>query len=205
MFVQRNRKRKEVSMHKTTAAFWTIFGLLLSASLFYGVNAGNQRKLLHHGGGRLESGNVVTLYRVIDGDTVVVSKKGDDPATVRILGIKAFESKVEKDPAARFGKASVAALAETMAGRPVRVLLNNPAKDERGRFLATLFVNDRDLGLEMVKEGLVLVYSVYPFPAMSIYLHEQELARARKKGVWGSPVVKRRAVALISEWQGQAR
>lgn len=191
-------------MHKTTAAFWVTFAILFCASLFYGINAGKQRKLLHRGGGKLDNGDIVRLQKAVDGDTVVVYKEGDEPATVRILGIKAFESKVEKDPASEFGKASVAALEKAMS-RPVRVLLNAPPKDARGRFLATLFVNDKDVGLELVKEGLVLVYSVYPFPAMPIYLHEQELARAAKRGLWGSPVVKKRAIALISEWQEQAK
>jgi endonuclease YncB( thermonuclease family) len=192
-------------MHRNSILFWVVVGLLLSASLFYGVNAGKQRRIIHHSGGTLVSGDIVRLHRIIDGDTIMVAKEGDAPATVRILGIKALESKVAKDPAALFGKASITELERQMAGRPVRVMLNSPPKDSRGRFLATLYVNDKDMGLELVREGLVLVYSVYPFPAMSIYLHEQELARAGKKGLWGDPEVKRRAIALIEEWQGQAK
>lgn len=175
----------------------------MSASLFYGANAVQQRQLLHHSGGKLQSGDIVRLDTVIDGDTIVVSKEGDAPATIRILGIKAFESKVARDAAAPFGKAAIAGLVRYMSNHPVRVMLNSTPKDSRGRFLATLYVNDMDIGLGLVREGLVLVYSVYPFPAMSLYLQEQELARARKKGLWGDTEVKRRAVALIEGWQGQ--
>jgi endonuclease YncB( thermonuclease family) len=192
-------------MHRNAILFWIVVGLLFSASLFYGMNAAKQRRLIHHSGGTLVSGDIVRLDRIIDGDTIMVAKEGDAPATVRILGIKALESKVAKDPAAPFGKASIAELERRMSGRPVRVMLNSPPKDSRGRFLATLYVNDKDIGMELVREGLALVYSVYPFPAMSIYLHEQELARAGKKGLWGDPEVKRRAIALIEEWQGQAK
>jgi micrococcal nuclease len=192
-------------MHRNAILFWSVIGLLLSASLFYGVNAAKQRRLIHHSGGTLVSGDIVRLDRIIDGDSVMVAKEGEAPATVRILGIKALESKVAKDPAAPFGKASIAELERRMSGRPVRVMLNSPPKDSRGRFLATLYVNDKDIGMELVRDGLALVYSVYPFPAMSIYLHEQELARAGKKGLWGDPEVKRRAIALIEEWQGQAK
>jgi endonuclease YncB( thermonuclease family) len=192
-------------MHRNAILFWVVVGLLLSASLFYGVNAAKQRRLIHHSGGTLVSGDIVRLDRIIDGDTIMVAKEGAVPATVRILGIKALESKVAKDPASLFGKASIAGLERHMAGRPVRVMLNTPPKDSRGRYLATLYVNDKDIGLELIREGVVLVYSVYPFPALSIYLHEQELARAGKNGLWGDPEVKRRAIALIEEWQGQVQ
>lgn len=191
-------------MHRTTALFWLIIALLLSASLFYGANARRQMQVIHHGGGKLQSGDIVRLRSIIDGDTILVSKEGDAPATVRILGIKAFEAKVAHDSAAPFGRAAMAELARSLSNRPVRVMLNSTPKDARGRFLATLYVNNRDIGLELVRQGVVLVYSVYPFPALSLYLQEQELARARKRGLWGEPEVKRRAIALIEGWQGEA-
>lgn len=190
-------------MHRNSTIFWTIIGLLVSASLFYGLNAEKQRRVLHHSGGKLQSGDIVRLERIVDGDTVVVVKEGEAPATVRILGIKAFDAKLDKDAAAFFGRAAVNGLIRRMTGKPVRVMLNGTPKDSRGRFLATLYVNDRDVGLELIRDGVVLVYSVYPFPAMSLYLQEQELARARKSGLWNAPEVKRRAIALIEEWQGQ--
>lgn len=192
-------------MPRSAFIFWIAVGILLCASLFYGVNASQQRRRIHHGGGVLANGDIVRLDRVIDGDTVTVVKEGEPPATVRILGIKALESKVAKDPASILGRASILELERAMAGRPVRIMLNSPPKDSRGRYLATLFVNDRDMGLGLVRGGLALVYPVYPFPALSLYLHEQELARAGKKGLWGEPEVKRRAIALMEEWQGQAQ
>ncbi len=84
-------------------------------------------------------------------------------------------------------------------------MLHNPPKDARGRFLATLYVNDNDMALHLIREGLVLVYSVYPFPAMPIYLQEQELARAKRKGIWANSEVKTRAIALIKSWQEQTQ
>lgn len=190
-------------MQRTIAIFWVAIALLVSASLFYGVSAHTRMQTIHHGGGKLQSGDIVRVRGIIDGDTILVAKGEDAPATVRILGIKAFESKLAHDAAAHFGKAAMAGLARSLSNRPVRVMLNSTPRDSRGRFLATLYVNDRDVGLELVREGLVLVYSVYPFPAISLYLQEQELARARKKGLWGDPEVKRRAIALMEGWQGE--
>lgn len=192
-------------MDRINIVFWGVIGILFTASAFFGLNAENQRRAIHHVGGKLENGDVVRLEQVIDGDTVLVSKENTPPTTVRILGIKAFAAKVEKDPASVFGKVAVEELSRQMKGHPVRVMLNSPPKDSRGRFLATLYVNDRDIGLDLVNRGLVLVYSVYPFPAMPIYLHEQELARAKRKGLWGDQEVKTRAISLITSWQEQQR
>jgi endonuclease YncB( thermonuclease family) len=36
---------------------------------------------------------------------------------------------------------------------------------------------------------------------MSLYLQEQELARAGRKGLWANKDVEARALALINEWQ----
>lgn len=192
-------------MDRVTFIFWGVIGILFSASLFFGLNAETQKRTIRHAGGNLENGDVVRLEKIIDGDTVTVSKENSPPATIRILGIRAFDAKVEKDAASVFGREAVEELSRLMTNRPVRILLNTPPKDAQGRFLATLYVNDRDLGLELVKRGLVLVYSVYPFPSMPIYLQEQELAKAKRRGLWADREVKSRAVNLIRSWQEQQR
>ncbi len=192
-------------MDRVTFIFWGVIGILFSASLFFGLNAETQKRTIRHAGGNLENGDVVRLEKIIDGDTVTVSKENSPPATIRILGIRAFDAKVEKDAASVFGREAVEELSRLMANRPVRILLNTPPKDSQGRFLATLYVNDRDLGLELVKRGLVLVYSVYPFPSMPIYLQEQELAKAKRRGLWADREVKSRAINLIRSWQEQQR
>lgn len=191
-------------MNRDTTIFWTIFGILISASIFFGFGAEKQRHLLHHSGARLETGDLVILDRVVDGDSVVVIKD-TGKATVRIVGIKAFTAKVEKDEAAIFGKTAIEEIEKMMASNPVRVILHTQPKDTHGRFLATLYVNEGDVAIHLIRKGLVLVYSAYPFPAMPIYLHEQELARGGNRGIWGNTEVKMRALALISEWQEQRK
>jgi endonuclease YncB( thermonuclease family) len=92
-----------------------------------------------------------------------------------------------------------------MVDRPVRVVLNATPKDRHGRFLATLYADDQDVGLGLVRQGLALVYTVYPFPAMQFYLQEQDLARAGRRGLWASEEVSDRALALSREWQRQTQ
>jgi diguanylate cyclase (GGDEF)-like protein/PAS domain S-box-containing protein len=82
-----------------------------------------------------------------------------------------------------------------MADRPIRVLLNTTPKDKHGRYLATLFA-DEDIAIRLVRQGLVLVYTVYPFPAMQSYLQEQEQARAGRRGLWSNNTVAERTQCL---------
>ncbi len=188
-----------------TLLFWGCIFVLLGASLFYGLSVEKVRRSIMKGEGKLENGAIVGLVRVLDGDTVVVGQNDQAPAIVRILGIKSFDANFEKEVAAPFGQAAIDSLQRLMAGKPVRVLLHSTPKDRYGRYIAMLYADDQDIGLRLVREGLALVYTVYPFPAMSLYLQEQELARAGRRGLWANNEVSSRALALISEWQGRAQ
>lgn len=192
-------------MDRSTALFWSLIAILLSASLFFGLNAEQRRKSVQAGSGKIDSGDLVRLVKVIDGDSIQVVREGQEPVTVRLIGIKSFDAKVEKDVVTLFGQATVEALQRMMIDHPVRVMLNATPKDKNGRYLATLFADDQDIALYLVRQGLVLVYTVYPFPAMQSYLQEQEQARAARRGLWASSAVTERALAMINEWRGQTQ
>lgn len=191
-------------MDRLTVTFWLVISVLAGSSVFYGVGAETQRRSAQQAEGKLDNGDVVSLVKAIDGDTILVKKQGQENTTVRILGIKAFEAKIERDATAVFGQAAIDEMGKILADKTIRVLLHSPPKDRFGRSIATLFVDDRDLGLALIGEGLVLVYSVYPFPSLPIYLREQEAARAARKGLWANTEVAARADALIRDWRKQA-
>lgn len=192
-------------MDRTTVTFWALITVLLSSALFFGLNAEQRRKSVQAGSGKIESGDLVRLLKVIDGDTVQVGREGQEPVTVRLIGIKSFNAKVEKDVVTPFGQAAMESLQRLMTDRPVRVMLNATTKDKFGRYLATLYADDQDIALLLIRQGLVLVYTVYPFPAMQLYLQEQEQARAGRRGLWASSAAAERAQALINEWRGQSQ
>ncbi|MBL7650516.1 MAG: recombinase family protein, partial [Candidatus Hydrogenedentes bacterium] len=60
------------------------------------------------------------LEMLRDGDTLVVAKEGAGKATVRLLGIKAFEAKQAKDEAAMHGRQAEEALRRLATGQPLR-------------------------------------------------------------------------------------
>jgi len=190
-------------MDRSTVSFWSLIAVLLSAALFFGLSAEQRRKSVQVGSGKIDSGDLVRLVKVIDGDSVQVVRDGQEPVAVRLIGIKSFNAKVEKDVVTPFGQAAVETLQRLMTDRSVRVLLNATPKDKSGRYLATLFANDQDIALHLVRQGLVLVYTVYPFPAMQSYLQEQEQARAGRRGLWANTAATERALAMMDEWRGQ--
>lgn len=190
-------------MDRTSFLFWGAIVLLLSCSAFYSVAVYREMGQMRGADVKIESGSIVNLVKVVDGDSVVVGQEGQKPANVRLLGIKSFDAKIEKDITSPYAQAAIDALNRLLANRPVRVMLHSPPKDRAGRFIAALYVDGHDVALRLVKEGLVLVYTVYPFPAMSLYLEQQELARAGRRGLWANAEVSNRALALMREWRRQ--
>jgi micrococcal nuclease len=187
-------------MDPTTRIFWCTVAVLTSAATFFGVQA------RQHEGSRvlreatLDTGDVVQISTVIDGDTVVVHKDDAGRATVRLLGIKAFEAKQAKDEPATYGRAAAEALRRHTLRVPMRVLANTPPRDRQGRTLATLYAATDDVGLWMVSQGHAMVYTVYPFNQMAAYQAAQQEARKKRLGLWASPALRDQADALAVQW-----
>lgn len=191
-------------MDRGTRVFWALIGVLLSAALYFGSNAEAQRRAVQKSTGSLQTGEIVQLDRVIDGDSLVVTKRDGEKVSLRILGIKTFEPKPAKDPAARFGQNAIDYIQKKIGDEPIRIMLHSTPQDRHGRTIATLIVGDKDLGLELVKQGLALVYTTHPFPSMPLYLTEQETAQAKGNGLWADPEIAKRAELLSREWRREA-
>jgi micrococcal nuclease len=190
-------------INRSSAIFWISIVLLFSCAAFYSIAVQKERGSVKRGQQIIENGAIVRLVKVIDGDSVLVTQEEGSQVPVRILGIKSFDAKIEKDVVTPYSHAAVQTLTRLMQDRPVRIMLAASSKDRYGRYIASLFVDDQDIGLHLVKEGLVLVYTVYPFPAMSLYLEQQELARAQRRGLWANKNAADRAIALARAWQGK--
>ena len=191
-------------MDRGTRFFWILVTILAMASVAFGFGAEKRRRGVVDKEATLATGDIVQLQQVVDGDNVLVTKEGQT-LSVRLLGIKAF-SPTEKGPGGRYGQEAKLRLGHMLENQSAQVLLNTTqAKDTSGRYLAELFVDDRDVGLELVKQGLALVYSKYPFATMTVYLQEQEKAKAQQLGLWGDPETAKRAKLLSQEWRKQAK
>ena len=188
-------------------SLWSFWGLVAALSTFgavFAVGAERQRAALLAATAPIQEGETLTFSQAIDGDTVLLATEGGERVTVRLVGIKAFD-RDGKDAVSGFGQSSMDALARALTNNPIRAELFDPPLDSRGRTLATLYVNDADVGLGLVREGLVLVYTAHPFPAVGAYLEEQAHAQQARRGVWGNAEAAERAFALAREWRARRK
>ena len=112
-----------------------------------------------------------------DGDTVTCLDTEGRRVRVRLLGIDAPELDQPK------GRESRAALVAKLTGGLVRV--EGDARDQHGRLLGTLRLDDRDLNREMVAEGWAWAFT--GFAEDSDLIAAESAARRARRGVWADP------------------
>ncbi len=130
--------------------------------------------------------------RVVDGDTVVVSR-GGRTRVVRLLGIDTPETHRPRTPVECGGPDATANL-RRLAGperRGVDVhVLTDPrsgdVSDRYGRLLAYLETPGGDLGQAQLHAGWATVYRFHGrrFSRLGAYQRADEQARAARRGVW---------------------
>lgn len=142
------------------------------------------------------AGHTVTLQRVVDGDTIVVSDPTttEHSTTVRIIGINTPETVAPGKPVECYGNEAHGALTGRIAvGWPLQ-LIPDPTQDAKDRYGRTLaYIEDVgnsgavDIGLYMIQGGYARAYKVSgPAPQRyATYLAAQEVAKANRTGLWG--------------------
>ena len=129
-----------------------------------------------HGAARTETRSGV-VGRVVDGDTVwLKALQGAQPVKVRIQGIDAPEI------CQLGGLASRNTLKRQLAGR--QVVLYVHGHDDHGRVLATVMLEDEDVGEWMVSNGQAWSYR-YRF-GDGPYALQEAAARNGKRGIFAS-------------------
>lgn len=111
---------------------------------------------------------------VHDGDTVTCLDERGQAVKIRLRGIDAPEFDQPH------GRAARAALDAKLAGHRVRVA--GTARDQHGRLLGTLWLDDRDLNRELVAEGHAWVFG--GFAPDADLVAAEEAARDARRGLW---------------------
>lgn len=125
------------------------------------------------------------VLRVIDGDTIDLDdlKK---KVTVRLVGIDAPElGKGKYDSSQPFARVAENHLTGLVGNRIVD--LKAFGTDRYGRMLAEVFVDNKNVNIEMLKAGLAEVYrGDYPAPGLNLkpYWQAEEEARKARLGMW---------------------
>lgn len=118
-----------------------------------------------------------TVKRIIDGDTIEL----EDGTTVRLVGINAPETDSPySTKATEFAK-------KLVENKKIKLEYDAYTSDSFGRILAYIIIDNKNLSIELVKQGLAKV-SVYEDRRKLIYqdqlLKTQEEAKSKKLGVW---------------------
>jgi micrococcal nuclease len=119
-----------------------------------------------------------TISKVIDGDTVKLAT-GE---TIRLLGINAPE---KGQP---YYEEATSRLKELIEGKIVILERDAEDKDQYGRLLRYIFLNNENINVKMIKEGYANVYIIPPNTKYETELREAEdEAINANRGMWPTP------------------
>lgn len=133
---------------------------------------------------------VGTVAQVIDGDTLKLNTPEGTRLTVRLYGIDAPETekynrktgKISK-PSQPFGEEAYRALQSKVLDKKIR--LDVIDIDKYKRTVGIIYLDSRNINLELIKEGLAWAYKEYlGRPYASEFLDTEREARDKKLGLW---------------------
>jgi micrococcal nuclease len=131
------------------------------------------------------------VTKVSDGDTIHVTTPEQTQLTVRLYGIDAPETpkinqrtgRINK-PGQPMGEEAWGALRAKILGRTVRLDIMDI--DRYKRMVGIIWTDNRNINLEMVKEGFAETYIEYlrGEPYRQQFIRAQEKAQVSKRGIW---------------------
>jgi endonuclease YncB( thermonuclease family) len=119
--------------------------------------------------------------RVTDGDTITVTQNGFK-TTIRLVGIDAPEkSRKKHEPGQPFSQNSTKYLAGMVLNKNVDIVPYG--NDRYGRTLGVVYVDGKNVNLEMVKAGLAEVYRGKPAKGFDNGPYQKAEDEARRAGI----------------------
>lgn len=131
------------------------------------------------------AGELHHVKRVIDGDTLLL----DDGQRVRLIGIDTPETKLPDVPPEPFGPEASAYTTRMVEGKTVRLEYDRERYDQYHRVLAYVYIGDKLLNEELVREGYTRAITRFPYRGdmqRRLVAAEKE-ARAAKRMIWSTP------------------
>jgi endonuclease YncB( thermonuclease family) len=123
--------------------------------------------------------------QVVNGDSIEARDSNGRKVTIRLAGIDAPKPSEHTGEAGQpFAQQASAHLAALVSNRTVN--LTSYGLDSAGRIIAEVFIGDRNINLEMVRDGYAEVYRGRPVRGQNIepYRKAEEQAREAKRGMW---------------------
>lgn len=130
------------------------------------------------------------VTKVSDGDTVHLTTPEQTKLKVRLYGIDApetvkmnYRTGVINKPGQPYGNESWTALEHKIKGKYVRLEIINV--DQYRRMVSIIYLDNRNINLEMVREGYAEAYIEYlKTPYRALFLKAEDEAKAERLGIW---------------------
>lgn len=132
------------------------------------------------------SSELYKVVRVVDGDTIIIDYNGTEER-VRLIGVDTPESvHPDKEKNTEFGTTASNFSKELLTDKYVKIELDVQERDQYGRILAYVYLNDVMVNKTLLQEGYAKV-ATYPPNVKYVddFTSIQEEARNNKKGLWG--------------------
>jgi len=138
-------------------------------------------------GATTENGVLITILKVVDGDTVDIDINGHTER-VRLIGVNTPETKHPTKPIECFGPEASAYMTQLLPkGTTVRIERDVEARDRYGRMLLYLYLGSDDLfiNLELVARGYGTPMSIEPNTFhRNDFVRAAAQAEAANVGLW---------------------
>jgi micrococcal nuclease len=136
-----------------------------------------------------DRGPVVTVSRVVDGDTIEITPAVDGLTEVRLIGVDTPETEDPRTGVQPYGEQAYCFTADTLEGEEVSLEFDVERTDRYGRLLAYVWLPDgRKFNEVLLEEGYAQVAT---FPPNVRYVERfekaQREAREAGRGLWGLP------------------
>lgn len=168
-----------------------IFAVLFGAFVLLNNSSPKQNKVISFPtkGEKILIRETAKVSRVIDGDTIKVLINSKEE-TVRLIGIDSPEVLDERKPVQCFGKQASDKAKEILTGKTIILELDPTQKnrDEYGRLLRYIFLDDLNFNKSMISEGYVREYTFKSssYKYQSEFIQAEKKAKKENKGLWGS-------------------
>lgn len=132
------------------------------------------------------SSELYKVVRVVDGDTIIIDYNGTEER-VRLIGVDTPESvHPDKEKNTEFGTTASNFSKELLTDKYVKIELDVQERDQYGRILAYVYLDDVMVNKILLQEGYAKV-ATYPPNVKYVddFTSIQEEARNTKKGLWG--------------------
>ena len=114
------------------------------------------------------------VIKIADGDTLTLLTDSNKKIKIRLAGIDTPERKQS------FGDTAKNALAKLVFHK--KILIETQTKDRYGRTIGVVFLNNKNVNNELVRQGMAWVYKKYTDNKILYELEAQ--AKTRRIGLW---------------------